>query len=119
MAGRRRTPRSSAGSAISPARGGTVKAWLRDQHAAFDAAAWAYMQPLTERAIADAVDKSILAEVKRATSLRATFWPSVVSGVVASVVFALLVLLGAWIAKMDPSLIGTVKELLNPPTPPR
>lgn len=60
-------------------------ATLRDTAlAAFDIAATAYMEPILETAKKEAVDSSILQEVKKATSFRSTFGPNLVIGVVAS-----------------------------------
>lgn len=83
--------------------------------AAFDVAARAYMEPVIERETKEAVDASILAAVQRATSFRATFWPNLFIGIVASIAFSVLVLLIAWVADRDLSLVGLWKHLQSPP----
>ena len=70
---------------------------------AFEIAAAAYMEPVMETAKKEAVDRSILAQVKRATSFWATFWPNLFTGVVASFTFAVLIILSAWVFKRDPT----------------
>lgn len=94
---------------------------IRDTAVAFFAdAATAYMQPQVEAAKSQAVDASILAEVRRlnadlaaqverATSLRRTWLPNILAGVVASFVFALVVLAGAAIYRGDPSIFALFK----------
>jgi hypothetical protein len=73
-----------------------------------------------------AVDRSILSRVdtmaervERATSLRATWLPNLFIGVVASFVFALIVLGGAAIYRGDPSPFALFKEAPAPARPVR
>ena len=83
--------------------------------AAFDVAARAYMEPVIEHETKEAVDASILGAVQRATSFRATVWPNLFIGIVASLAFSILVLLVAWVADRDLSPVGLWKHWQNPP----
>ncbi len=83
--------------------------------AAFDIAARAYMEPVIEREAKEAVNASILGAVQRATSFRATFWPNLFVGIVASFAFSVLVLIAAWVADRDLSPIGLWKHLQKAP----
>lgn len=76
---------------------------------AFEIAAAAYMQPIMDTAKKEAVDRSILDQVKRVTSFWATFWPNLFTGVVASFAFTILIIICAWIFKRDPSPFALLK----------
>lgn len=99
---------------------------IRDTAVTFFAdAATAYMLPQLEEARANAARDAVLlkveavaARVERATSLRATWLPSLLTGVVASVVFTLLVLVGAAIYRGDPSVFALFKDAPVAPPPP-
>ena len=83
----------------------------------FKEAAEDYMKARMEEERAQAVERSILGRleamarrVEVATSFKATFWPNLFIGVVASFVFALIVLGGAAIYRGDPSIFALFKE---------
>ena len=102
---------------------------IRDTAVAFFAdAATVYMQPQVEAAKGEAVEASVLAEVRRlntdlaakverATSLRATWLPNLMIGIVASVMFTLFVMVGAAIYERDPSPFALFKPSPPPAAP--
>jgi hypothetical protein len=82
----------------------------------FSVAAEEYMKPRMEDERARAVERSILGQVaamaqrvERATSFRTTVFPNLVIGVVASFVFALIVLICAVIFRRDLSIFAPFK----------
>lgn len=91
---------------------------IRDTAVAFFAdAAAGYMLPQIEDARTAAARDALVvkvdaiaARVERATSFRATWLPNLFIGVVASVVFTLVVLVGAAIYRGDPSIFALFKE---------
>jgi hypothetical protein len=90
----------------------------------FNEAAEDYMKARMEEDRAKAVERSILARVEtmaerveRATSFKATVWPNVLIGVVASLLFTVLVLVGAAIYRGDPSIFALFKEAPIPARP--
>jgi hypothetical protein len=96
---------------------------IRDTAVTFFAdAATAYMLPQIEEARASALRDALVARmeivearVERATSFRATWLPNLFIGVVASFLFALIVLGGAAIYRGDPSIFALFKD--PPPAP--
>ncbi len=90
----------------------------------FDLAAQAYMANRIEAEKERAVRDSILGQVEgmarrveAATSFKATWLPNLFIGVVASFLFALIVLGGAAIYREDPSIFALFKA--SPPAPPQ
>jgi hypothetical protein len=81
----------------------------------FQAAAEEYMKPRIEEERAKAVEQSILRRVERATSFWRTFFPNLFIGVVASFVFAAIVLVSAAIYHRDPSPFALFKESQTQP----
>jgi hypothetical protein len=61
--------------------------------------------------------EAIASRVERATSFRATWLPNLFIGVVATIVFTLLVLVGAAIYRGDPSIFALFKDSPVPATP--
>jgi len=80
----------------------------------FDYAAKRYMKEEIEEAKEEAINSSILDEVKRATSFWSTFFPNLFIGVVASLAFSFLVIACGYIFNDDPSPIGFFKSLIPP-----
>ena len=62
------------------------------------------------------LNTDLAAKVERATSLRATWLPNLMIGIVASVMFTLFVMVGAAIYERDPSPFALFKP--SPPTRP-
>lgn len=90
----------------------------------FEEAADSYMQEQIEAAKGEAVDQSILGEVRRlnqelsakveAVTSTGTAWKiGIGAGVLASLLFTLLVSLGNWIFTSDPSPFALMKTLTN------
>jgi hypothetical protein len=90
----------------------------------FEEAAEAYMLEQIEAAKGAAIDQSILGEVRRlnqelsakvqaATSTGTAWKIGVGAGILASLLFTLLVSLGNWIFTCDPSPFALIKKLVN------
>jgi hypothetical protein len=78
----------------------------------FDRAARTYMKPETERAIEEAVNRSILSAVQSATSFKQTFWPNLFVGIVASFAFAVIIIVASSIFARDPSPLALYKAIV-------
>lgn len=81
----------------------------------FGLAAKEFLRPEVERQRREAVERSILAEVRRFTGGLRSFGLNVAAGLVAAVIFAALALGFYYYVKADPSPLGQTRELLEPP----
>jgi hypothetical protein len=77
----------------------------------FEEAAQRFMQPEIEQQLRAARESGVIDVVRRATSFRSTFLPNLVVGVVASVMFSVLIILAAVIFERDPSPFAFFKGL--------
>jgi hypothetical protein len=91
----------------------------------FEVAARAYMATEIEEERKDAINTSILAQIEKATSFGTTFFPNLVIGLSASLLFAVLLIILGSIFNKDPSPIALFKSLepvthdaTGPPTAP-
>ncbi len=80
----------------------------------FDFAARNYLADEIERERKEAIDSSILSEVRRSTSFLNTALPNLFIGVIASLVFSCLVIVMGIIYAHDPSPIALYKAIVTP-----
>ena len=80
----------------------------------FGLAAREFLKPEIERQRKEAVEQSILAEIRRSTSGYRSFGLNVAAGLVSALIFAALALGFYYYVKADPSPLGQTRELLEP-----
>ncbi len=101
-----------------------LSAILAEAVAYFGELAAAYMEPRIAAERQKAIDSSIVgdvqgmvAQVKKAMSFWSTFWANVAAGIVASFVFALLIVFAALIFNKDPSPFSFLRQPQPAATP--
>ena len=86
---------------------------IEDAQQEFGRVASAYLEDETERRIRAAVDSSILLQIRQYTSGWKSFGMNVIAGVIAGLIFAAITIFGYFIVRVDPSINGAAKVVIQ------
>jgi hypothetical protein len=111
------SPEAEINAWIGQVPGPRLKRIRDDALESFSLAARVFLEPEIQRQRQEAVEQSILNEIRRYTSGLRSFGLNVLAGLLAAILFGGMALGFYYYVKADPSPVGQTRELLEKPTP--